>query len=703
MAQPSEKSMPLPANKNLSKSRVDLGLSDSLLNSDVRAPERLRKQLNVDAPDRKPQFADEISERNILGLYSNRQIKPLSLKGEDEDGLDKIFVRDRPKVEFKYADKQKDDEKEGVINFTSFKGSESTDKMIIKEEDVTFNKKIAEKRDPVINQQFQEYERMINNLEVANKNLMDKLKMAEMMNQGRMEDNSIRGELMEQNKHILNQMTELQHINIKLRDELDHLKSDRRQEADYWQIQMETRETRIKQLEKQLNDKKSQLKEYQGEIVAMKQGLEKVDANVTQLFNTKRELGKLKLQLASVEREKLEASLQLEAKQTEITHLKLANERAIEENKHIFALKDALKRLEEENKLLFAKSRSENDEKEQYKNQLSYLQNRIKSLEEENTKNGADQKRIIELLNQVSDQETVNRGFKANLDQQELVYTKKVEEFERYKKNQTSKHDQTLQELSRVSLKFERSLKSIKVDQDYGQVQKIEDLEKENKRLATELQQIIEERETDRQEIDELQLKLKTLNHGMEDREETILHLADRISSLKSELHESKKPVVFCPDENYLINDFLMKVAVDHMYNRHMENDYNIKQSHLITNDTANTLNVLQESLLQSKINEIDKLKAENERLLTYVESYKTNTLEMEEKVHRLIIKYENIRERLKKYESGVGDSRTGSTRNVELEGMFEELREVKMKNRVLEVENKKLNMFMLDRLKSFG
>lgn len=104
-------------------------------------------------------------------------------------------------------------------------------------------------------------------------------------------------------------------------------------------------------------------------------------------------------------------------------------------------------------------------------------------------------------------------------------------------------------------------------------------------------------------------------------------------------------------------------------------------------------LNALQESILETKNNEISKLRIERDRLMSYVTLYKQNTIELEEKVKLLIDRHENLKAKYKKLETASND---GSVRS---SGGYSELKELQMKNRVLEIENQKLNQMILEKM----
>lgn len=104
-------------------------------------------------------------------------------------------------------------------------------------------------------------------------------------------------------------------------------------------------------------------------------------------------------------------------------------------------------------------------------------------------------------------------------------------------------------------------------------------------------------------------------------------------------------------------------------------------------------LNALQESILETKNNEISKLRTERDRLMSYVSLYKQNTVELEEKVKLLIDRHENLKAKYKKLEITRGDD------GVRNSGGYSELKELQMKNRVLEIENQKLNQMILDKM----
>ena len=111
----------------------------------------------------------------------------------------------------------------------------------------------------------------------------------------------------------------------------------------------------------------------------------------------------------------------------------------------------------------------------------------------------------------------------------------------------------------------------------------------------------------------------------------------------------------------------------------------------------------IQESLLKTKADEINKLKKENERLASYVDSYKTNTLDMEDKVNTLIDKHERLKIRYKEQETVIQHFRTNICDMGNVNTYLAEIKELQMKNRVLEIQNKKLNVSLLSRLKDFG
>ena len=96
---------------------------------------------------------------------------------------------------------------------------------------------------------------------------------------------------------------------------------------------------------------------------------------------------------------------------------------------------------------------------------------------------------------------------------------------------------------------------------------------------------------------------------------------------------------------------------------------------------------------METKNNEISKLRTERDRLMSYVSLYKQNTVELEEKVKLLIDRHENLKAKYKKLEITRGDD------GVRNSGGYSELKELQMKNRVLEIENQKLNQMILDKM----
>lgn len=110
-------------------------------------------------------------------------------------------------------------------------------------------------------------------------------------------------------------------------------------------------------------------------------------------------------------------------------------------------------------------------------------------------------------------------------------------------------------------------------------------------------------------------------------------------------------------------------------------------------NGGSRNLDPLAESLLQSKISEIDKLKKERDKLLTYVDLYRGNTSQIETKMKKLMEKHEKTLD-LNRFLQG------------QLKGTFDgqnslsELKELQMKNRLLEIENKRVHEMLLERMR---
>ena len=75
----------------------------------------------------------------------------------------------------------------------------------------------------------------------------------------------------------------------------------------------------------------------------------------------------------------------------------------------------------------------------------------------------------------------------------------------------------------------------------------------------------------------------------------------------------------------------------------------------------------------------------------------------MEDKVNTLIDKHERLKIRYKEQETVIQHFRTNIGDMGNVNTYLAEIKELQMKNRVLEIQNKKLNVSLLSRLKDFG
>lgn len=101
---------------------------------------------------------------------------------------------------------------------------------------------------------------------------------------------------------------------------------------------------------------------------------------------------------------------------------------------------------------------------------------------------------------------------------------------------------------------------------------------------------------------------------------------------------------------------------------------------------------------------EVNKLKMEKNKLLNYVDIYKKNTEEMERKITKLIQKHETLKEKYTAQQNLISSLQASDINQQSSRGenkvLLGKIKELEMKNRVLEIENQKLDEMLFEKVK---
>lgn len=538
--------------------------------------------------------------------------------------------------------------------------------------------------------QINDLKRVVETLESANQELKAKLELRNNNATNNDNNNSYKKELLEQNKEILMQLSELQKANIQLKTELESKNVEKSREYEYWQVQLDMKESTIAQLERKLTEKKNKLKEYKQEIATMKNGLEEVDSNLSQLFSLKKENEDVKVELERLKKTNTEISSELETKKAEANKIKEYQDRIERLENYI----NDINKKESDIKDLHHK---DSQEIKSMKKQLNQLQTYNKMLEDENNKFLEDQNANIGIVNTLRKLEDENEELKLQLQRQAINYEEDYKDLETKYTKLLNSH-QSLKNEPKVDKYYEKALKE-KDDKIHDLFTNIDEITAENKKIKEKLHQTVDESKQISKENKSLERELQYMSDALDDREDIIKNKAIQNKELKEKILNLEYQFSYNPSGMNPMNEFLLKVEISRLHELKEVSMSNIQHSIVKTQDNMKHLNHIEQSLLHSKIEEIDKLKAENTRLLEYVDVYKTNTLEMEQKIGLLIDKYEKLRIRTNSKKENTDNK--SSINSLQANNSFlPELRELQMKNRVLELENKKLSSYIIDNMK---
>lgn len=549
-------------------------------------------------------------------------------------------------------------------------------------------------------------------------------------------------ELLTQNNQLNDQIIELQAENRLLQDQYEHMREKTQRNHDNFSIQLEEKANIIHHLEKELEFKKQRLDDLQKDFEGLRSGMQKVDSNFEQLTHLKQKLAELKeenekkestISRLTIQGKKLESQLELNTQDYE----KLAEKARVDmqqkkENEELKREKDML-----ESRMRFLKTELEQKTKLCEEAEITLKENeehkkRIKKLETQVDDVHNSKDKVVELYNKIEQLEQKINENRVQHQKSEITQKRRIEELIKNEELLKMNIDFLKKELDSrkadfnnyekmINKTFENQEEGINISESmaFKYNAKMEELGAHVEYLSQVIEKLEENLENKESELIGLETDLRNTNSQLIERAEEYYELEDKSNGYKAEVKRLKDCMAQMTkktDQNELVvhlKKTIMEMANNHtiqirqlqneliqqkQYNNTKPNDKTLNDSHKST-----VFGTIQESLLKSKADEINKLKKENERLASYVDSYKTNTLDMEDKVNTLIDKHERLKIRYKEQETVIQHFRTNIGDMGSVNTYLAEIKELQMKNRVLEIQNKKLNVSLLSRLKDFG
>lgn len=709
---PSNKSYPNPTTPDIGSSGQHRSILDRSKDQQTKYPDRLEKLLYTEPTGHNmSNYNDQpnIMTKNMDSAYTSPVIQAPSVLGKTFDTtltddnrpfagklkyLQNYEHRDDQeglnlKSNNRYRDSKLYEEPQLMEKFTT----EATARMKSQTDIEIQSKSQAptqtqfESQDTTHDKKDSETQTTTNNLDHVNIDIKNIQSSLEHVYNSKENDGSIKSELLQQNKQILNQLTDLEEANNHLRVNLETLTISKAKEYESWREQLTMKEGLIAKLEHKLLTKSVKLKDYKHELSALKDGLNNVEMNIRELFILKKENNDLKAEVANLKKMKSTSLLDFDQRKTETDQI-------LEYKNQIESLKLKLKTAEGESESESDKSLNivSSSEYKALKAQVLQSQSYNKMLEEENTKLLESKKLSSENLIKLAGLEGENKELKMQLVKQKVNLNQKIEEIE-LQFQEKLKSTKMINNNSSYENYYKNFIK-IKEDEMKEMEDQLESLLKDNIKVKEDMNKAVKHKLAVEAEIDSLESELRNMAHILEDKDEILDIKDNKNKELRAQIIDLESQLAGESDSEKLTLQFLQLLEMKRLHENPPPTP-DAKNSIKKPSSLSQQIDPLNQSILQSKIFEIEKLKRENTRLLEYVEAYKVNTYDMESKIRQLIEKYE----RLKQKSSIWDDKRHNKSSKVSVvstDVLRNELRDLQLKNRALEQENRRLSSFVL-------
>ena len=455
---------------------------------------------------------------------------------------------------------------------------------------------------------------------------------------------------------------------------------------------MEMRETidglnhKLEQTQKSLVNSKEKNKNMFEELDKLKSKREKNSQAMQKLRNAKRELEREIMQIKSVPSEGNKLKREIERLKIQNEELKVT---AFEKEKAHENLESSIIRTNEEVARLKALLRMKEDLEEEMMEKMR------------NEQAGISNSTVHALENRLRELESENVDLEKKLDDLMREYEResaKTEEMTKLLNNMTGKNGQ----------KLEGTLKLLE-DEKRANEEAMNRLDKEIERRENAFDKLDKEREKREHLIGELErvnAEKDQLAREMDRERHSSIRRSNQDQLKKREREQDLIKVCLLGIELHRKNNQYMLIRQE-LHTKEQELKVIIKQRTLIKkNSNKNMDKMLHDNKQMSleKEMEINKLKMEKNKLLNYVEIYKKNTEEMERKIAKLIEKHESLKDKYTAQQNLISNLQASDLRGGDSRGdnkvMLGKIKELEMKNRVLEIENQKLDELLFEKMK---
>ena len=214
---------------------------------------------------------------------------------------------------------------------------------------------------------------------------------------------------------------------------------------------------------------------------------------------------------------------------------------------------------------------------------------------------------------------------------------------------------------------------------------KTEELTLDNQQMGEKIEELFKELEMEAAKGDQLRIQVMLLATELERKEEEVVTMTETIEIKEEEITTITEKIEM--KEAEMIEVMKERNSAKHNVNRQMEK--------LLQQNKQFGL---------EKEMEINKLKMEKNKLLNYVDIYKKNTEEMERKIAKLIQKHETLKEKYTAQQNLISSLQASDIGRLDNRGenkvLLGKIKELEMKNRVLEIENQKLDELLYEKMK---
>ena len=464
--------------------------------------------------------------------------------------------------------------------------------------------------------------------------------------------------------------------NQELENEVKKLKEGKEKLGDERELVMKANE-RIVQLVEQNNHLQNQLVILEEELEEEREKEKESEGAMEMMNFYKKRAENLEVRSSLPQKKEEEKGEEPKGVDEEM-ELELANLKMELEKK-----KEDVRRMEEEGK-------KKDEELEKMKAKVEKAQMAADKLRE--AKRGLD-RQVRELTKNPDERETLMkknerlkeqmRAMEERLDKKEQErdmlessIIKTNEEVLRLKRLLAEKDDQ-LEDLQK-GIEHSQPIRVGKPDKEQVNASLVENMENEireltsdNQQLGDKVEELFKELEVEVARSDQLRIQVMLLATELERKSNEVIVISRTIEQKETELIEIMKE----------------RNSVKHNVNRQMEK-------------------MLQENKqfgLEKEM-EVNKLKMEKNKLLNYVDIYKKNTEEMERKITKLIQKHETLKEKYTAQQNLISSLQASDIGRQDHRGenkvLLGKIKELEMKNRVLEIENQKLDELLFEKMK---